>query len=1454
MKRNNYLWNRILAFTLIAALLLPSVGINNAMARPQYPEERYVYEDTLVAPNMDEYLTKGDKTFAAESYYSSVDEGYVTPVRDQLDSNLCWSFAMNSAVESSALKQNLPNSGQWLSADASGYYFYNRVTDILGNTSRTSVTPQKNSHIYYEIGGNYFLATFMLSQWMTPCLESDAPFTGSPNVYDNTVEAAYGKDVYHVNNARWTSATSNKSIKALIKEYGAVVVNVAYSIPKTVSYNEVEVRTLYNDSPLIVNHSVLLVGWDDDISADCFEGASIATRHPASGGAYIVKNSYTDASYFYLSYEDESLLGDRTNKAVAYIPSPASDYEHNYGYDGGVGIHTISAEREIYAAEIFKACANKGSKEDKAKKSEEIKAVSFATNTPGTDYEISIYSGLSAGTVDPTKGILQTRFTADNQLMYPGLYCIDLPEPVIVEEGDNYAIVVKLSTYNQRASLMFDDRFGSTNSWILSDPHAQPGRSFVSKDGKNWTDTASGELEAFVDPNQDSDLTAGYVRIKAFTNDSDEDVSTSYFIDRDMVGNIPDQIYTGEQICPDPVIYYGTTRLMKDRDYTVTYGANNTVGKKTGTLTIKGCGRYKTKTSLVKTFNITKKDIASTGIVISGLEDQTYTGKPIEPLKLSFGDNELRAGTDYVVRYSNNTKNGTGRVTISGKGNYKGRIRQSFSIVPRDIADSGIIVKEIKPQNYKDEPIKPEVTIINTYNSKETLILGQDYTLEYRDNLMPGTGTVIITGAGRYTGVRTVEFTINGASLNGAVVSNVTDQVYTGKAITPEIIVSYGNRRLVESVDYEVSYSNNIDVGIATISISGRKGTIYSGTGITKTFNIKAANLNTATLENFGDVAYKAGTRYYTQNEEKNSPNRIKLKLPSGYYLSVNDYTITYSDNYSTGSDVTATMTIKAKGGNVTGTITKTFKILATSKVVLGDHTDANLVVSGFTNTREYIFDNSNKRSNADNSVKPAVTVSYKGVVLKQGKDYEITYSNNNAKGTASLTINAVAGSGYVGSRVEYFEIIGKPIYVTALGVIDNDFYSYGPKNQTYTGAPLKPTIEIYEHILKDKSKKNKDGKGVKRLQEGVDYTLKYSKNVDAGEAKVLLTGIGEYSGEHTFTFNIESADLGKIRHEDIKAQSYIGSQILPELYLRNEGRYLMEGVDYTRTFGENINVGKGTVTYTPIDPTEEELEAGSLPNYVGSLTVEFNIKPKSLKDPSVVVSALNAVTYTGSRATPDIVLIDKQVDKDVLIPENDYIVRYGRNAGAGNGSVQINARNINNGGTGNYSGMRTFKFRISGKDFGIEPEDLEGYKTVYSRGKAKLSIPEFETKYGLIAEGVDYTIKTDGRKKSGMGNFTIVGKGEYKGSYAYGSYEVVPIEVSEEEIIVGNVKPGTFTSATNPVKQSKLKVRYGNRQLKLNEDYVITYMNNNAVGTATMVITLVGNYSGSKSVQFEIQ
>ena len=236
---------------------------------------------------------------------------------------------------------------------------------------------------------------------------------------------------------------------------------------------------------------------------------------------------------------------------------------------------------------------------------------------------------------------------------------------------------------------MYDEAYGgSLSSWVYSNPGAKAGRSFLSADGEKWVDSATADLSDFVDKDAGHTPGSGYVRIKAYTDNTA--VTGMHVIDNDMVALVPDQVYTGLQITPDPTVYYGTKRLKKDRDYLVTYGANTAVGKGTGTLTVTGTGRYVTASSIVRSFNITKASIADPDVIVSivcdGL-DGYFTGSNLTPLTLSFNGIELRQNRDYTIKYSRNNKPGVASAVIKGKGNFVGKRKEVFMI---DVLDKQI--------------------------------------------------------------------------------------------------------------------------------------------------------------------------------------------------------------------------------------------------------------------------------------------------------------------------------------------------------------------------------------------------------------------------------------------------------------------------------------------------------------------------------------------------------------------------------------------------------------------------------------------------------------------------------------------------------------------------------------------------------------------------------------------
>ena len=135
-----------------------------------------------------------------------------------------------------------------------------------------------------------------------------------------------------------------------------------------------------------------------------------------------------------------------------------------------------------------------------------------------------------------------------------------------------------------------------------------------------------------------------------------------------------------------------------------------------------------------------------------------YDGKAKKPgVTVKLSGKTLKNGTDYTVSYSNNTKVGTAKVTITGKGNYTGSVSKTYSIKNnfKKATVSGISTKAFTGKN-----ITQSITV--KYNGK-TLKKGTDYTVSYSSNKNIGTATVKVAGKGSYTGTVTKTFKINPA-------------------------------------------------------------------------------------------------------------------------------------------------------------------------------------------------------------------------------------------------------------------------------------------------------------------------------------------------------------------------------------------------------------------------------------------------------------------------------------------------------------------------------------------------------------------------------------------------------------------------------------------------------------------------------------------------------------------
>ena len=134
---------------------------------------------------------------------------------------------------------------------------------------------------------------------------------------------------------------------------------------------------------------------------------------------------------------------------------------------------------------------------------------------------------------------------------------------------------------------------------------------------------------------------------------------------------------------PKPTITVGKHTLVLDKDYTVKYDKNTSVGK--ATMTITGKGFY--KNSISSSYQINKRSINDGTVSLKYIENQECTGSPIIPdISVIFTDPDskqtisLKENTDYTIKLSNNTKPGEASITVSGKGNYSDSLNRTFTI------------------------------------------------------------------------------------------------------------------------------------------------------------------------------------------------------------------------------------------------------------------------------------------------------------------------------------------------------------------------------------------------------------------------------------------------------------------------------------------------------------------------------------------------------------------------------------------------------------------------------------------------------------------------------------------------------------------------------------------------------------------------------------------------------
>ncbi len=915
--------------------------------------------------------------------------------------------------------------------------------------------------------------------------------------------------------------------------------------------------------------------------------------------------------------------------------------------------------------------------------------------------------------------------------------------------------------------------------------------------------------------------------------------------------------YTGTAIKPTVVVTNNSTSaaLKLNTDYTVTYADNTNAGE--ATVTIAGKGNYTGQTSL--NFNINPVSMADVTVTLDKTE-YDYTGSQITPNVKSakLGTYTLNSNDPYEIIYGANTDAGIGTVQLRSTGdNIIGESDvYNFTINPKSIGSgskffTNISMDAIPTQDYTGSPITPDVLLHYKSVTDIDLVQGTDYDVLYENNIDAGTATITITAKGNYGGTVTQTFNIarNIAVDTTVVTAEAFDSGtdYTGNAITLGDLAVYldglDGDALAKS-NYIVSYENNTNAGVATVTITGNEKSYYTGT-ITKEFNIYG-NLaaETTTIEPIEDIPRDPteadGTEYI--------PSAIVIRC-GGVELIADDAAEGYADygyaaSYENHTKIgTATATITAAGTYIRGETTVDYDIVPANDVFLFTYTDEQL---GAIPDQKYC----GKAIEFDTEELPFV-VRYVNETdgvdreLVCGTDYELSYENNTDAGTATVTATGIGKYKHANSNSCTFTIV--PLRIEELVIDDAEFLTETDTTEigarTYTGKKVVP------HEMKLLSM---DGDEIRyTLQEETDYNLTAVETTGEGEtlkeypyvvgektAAVMIEGTGTNCiGQRMIEFDIRQKDIATTEIS-VPQMSFTSYPLTPEVVVtnpENDDLPLVYETDYYVEYDNNIDAGEGIV----------RVVANEGGNYTGSAEATFKIAPLNIsKTDSVTVADIPDQPYNGTENRPsvNVVYTDIAGVPNTLVEGVDYELTYAANTKAGTARVTID-------GIGNYTGSLTKAFTVAPMDIAsdeIAVDEIENQAYTGSAVTPAVTVKHGET---VLKSGVDYSVTYANNTQLGMATATVFGKGNYTGSRTL-EFKIAS-DISQAKIASGVASEYNYTgTAITPVP---VGVSIGNTYLVAGKDYTVTYEDNVEVGVGAVILSGLAEYGGTKRIEFVI-
>ena len=898
------------------------------------------------------------------------------------------------------------------------------------------------------------------------------------------------------------------------------------------------------------------------------------------------------------------------------------------------------------------------------------------------------------------------------------------------------------------------------------------------------------------------------------------------------------------------------TTLVEGTDYTLTY-SGDLINVGTVTITIKGIGNYTGE--FTKTYQILPREYT----VTTNTDSKVYDGNPLtaggtvnnlvkdETVNLTMTGSQTDVGTSdntYELSWTGSAKaknythgkDSIGTLTVTAK-----------SINPDD-EKTGITVTDPKDSKYDGEEHRNKPTVTDT-KTKATLKEGTDYELSYSEDVTnAGTVTVTVTGIGNYEGSFEVTYEITKRHVT--LTSADDEKVYDGSALTNDTVTVGGDKfAKKEGATYNVT-GMQIEKGSSknTFTYTLNEGTLAGNYDI-ETFE---GTLKVTAFENEVVVTIKGnkGTVTYDGNPhsvEGYVITDISNKLYKADYIGVKGYARaegtaagTYKMNltaqqFSNTSASFDKVTFKVEDGSLT----------ISPKSITPDGPDTpDEKKTGITVTAP----EDSKYDGEEHRNKPTVTDTKTKATLKEGTDYELSYSKDviNA-GTVTVIVKGIGN--YEGSFEVTYEITKRNVTLTS-GSASKVYDKTALTNDTVTvsgegfAKDEGATYKVTGSRTKVGTSKNTFTYELKSNTKASNYNIevKFGElKVTAQDGEVVVTITG-HSDSVDYDGNEKS-----VSGYDVAITE--GSKYTTDDFTFN-GTAEAKGTE-AGTYSMGLNADQFTNTNDNYTQVTFIVNDGTLTINPKSITPNGPDTPKEEKTGITVTDPENSI-YDGNEHINGLTVTDSKLNT-TLVENTDYSLTYSGDL-INVGTVTITVKGI-----GNYTGEFTKTYQILPREYTVTTNtDSKVYDgTALTAGGTVNNLVDGET-VNLTTTGSQTNVGTSDN------TYELNWTGSAKESnYTHGKDSIGTLTVTKQSIAPDPEHPETYKEVT--ITSPSDEVYDGNEhkwiptvtdkegnELVAKTDYKVTYSTTdftNVTGTITVTITGIGNYTGKATRTYSI-